>query len=86
MHYLSPDVLDFDVIGVDASIANALRRAMIAEVPTMAIEHVYIRNNTSIILDETLAHRVGLVPIHANPKFFAFRNGAFSFTYNFEIK
>lgn len=29
--------------------ANSLRRIMIAEVPTMAIEHVFIINNTSII-------------------------------------
>jgi len=39
----------FDLIGVDAAIANALRRVLIGEVPTMAIEHVFIHNNTSII-------------------------------------
>ena len=30
--------MGFDLIGVDASIANALRRIMISEVPTIAIE------------------------------------------------
>lgn len=41
--------MEFELIGTDAAIANALRRILIAEVPTMAIEHVFIINNTSII-------------------------------------
>ncbi len=41
--------LEFDLIGVDPSLANAFRRILISEVPTMAIEKVYIYNNTSII-------------------------------------
>jgi DNA-directed RNA polymerase I and III subunit RPAC1 len=44
--------LVFEMIGVDVSLANALRRIMIAEVPTLAIEHVYMWNNSSIIHDE----------------------------------
>ena len=49
---LSYEVAEFDMIGLDASIANAIRRVLIAEVPTMAIEKVHIYNNTSIIQDE----------------------------------
>ena len=30
-------------------LANSLRRIMISEAPTMAIEHVFIVNNTSVI-------------------------------------
>lgn len=41
--------MEFDMIGVDPAIANALRRILIAEVPTVAIEHVFMINNTSII-------------------------------------
>ncbi|CAG8458535.1 6493_t:CDS:10 [Paraglomus occultum] len=59
--------MEFDLIGIDASIANAFRRILIAEVPTMAIEHVFVFNNTSIIADEVLAHRLGLIPIYADP-------------------
>mmetsp|Transcript_19969 Transcript_19969/g.33435 ORF Transcript_19969/g.33435 Transcript_19969/m.33435 type:complete len:383 (+) Transcript_19969:120-1268(+) len=64
---LSENDIEFDLIGVDASIANALRRIMLAEVPTIAIEHVWIAVNNSIIQDEVLAHRVGLIPIKADP-------------------
>ncbi|CAI2178965.1 18293_t:CDS:2 [Funneliformis geosporum] len=65
--------MEFDLIGVDASIANALRRIMIAEVPTMAIEKVFVYDNTSIVQDEVLAHRLGLIPIKANPDEFDFK-------------
>lgn len=37
----------------------------------MAIERVYVQNNTSIIADEVLSHRLGLVPIHADPRRFS---------------
>ncbi|KAB2033363.1 hypothetical protein ES319_D04G012300v1 [Gossypium barbadense] len=60
---LNEDDMEFDMIGIDAAIANSFRRILIAELPTMAIEKVLIANNTSIIQDEVLAHRLGLVPI-----------------------
>eukprot|EP01090_Pellita_catalonica_P022813 TRINITY_DN8_c0_g1_i1.p1 TRINITY_DN8_c0_g1~~TRINITY_DN8_c0_g1_i1.p1 ORF type:complete len:339 (+),score=37.32 TRINITY_DN8_c0_g1_i1:1017-2033(+) len=65
--------LIFDMIGIDAPLANAFRRIMLSEVPTIAIENVYIRNNTSIIQDEVLAHRLGLIPILADPRMFEFK-------------
>lgn len=40
----------------------------------MAIEKVFIYNNTSIVQDEILAHRLGLVPIKADPRLFEYRN------------
>lgn len=68
--------ITFDLVGVDAPIANALRRILIAEIPTMAIEKVYIYNNTSIMQDEVLSHRLGLVPIKVDPRKFVFKNRA----------
>lgn len=38
----------------------------------MAIEHVYMFMNSSIIHDEILAHRLGLIPIMANPRMFEY--------------
>ena len=39
----------------------------------MAIEHVYIEMNSSLIHDEVLAHRLGLIPIKVDPRLFDFR-------------
>ncbi|KIL58226.1 hypothetical protein M378DRAFT_170863 [Amanita muscaria Koide BX008] len=64
---VSNRTLEFDLVGVDASIANAFRRIMIAEVPTVCIENVYIWNNTTVVADEVLAHRIGLVPLNVDP-------------------
>ena len=36
----------------------------------MAIEQIYIQSNTSIIQDEVLSHRLGLIPINADPNLF----------------
>ncbi|KAF9467881.1 DNA-directed RNA polymerase [Collybia nuda] len=64
---LSQRSIEFDLVGVDASIANAFRRIMIAEVPTVCIEHVYMWDNTSVVVDEVLSHRIGLVPLNVDP-------------------
>lgn len=66
--------MEFDMIGVRPAIANAFRRLMLSEVPTMAIEKVYIYNNTSIIQDEVLAHRLGLIPLRADPRLFEYKS------------
>lgn len=55
------DRLEFDLIGVDAPVANAFRRILLSEVPTMAIDKVVLYQNTSIIQDEVLAHRYARV-------------------------
>ena len=49
--------------GIDRSYANAVRRFCISEVPSMAIDDVVILENSSVLYDEILAHRLGMVPI-----------------------
>lgn len=65
----SKNDLVFELVNVDASFANALRRILLAEVPTVAIERVYMWNNSSLVHDEILSHRLGLIPIHADARF-----------------
>ncbi|KAK1233474.1 DNA-directed RNA polymerase core subunit rpc40 [Marasmius sp. AFHP31] len=71
---LSNRQIEFDIVGVDASIANAFRRIMIAEIPSVAIERVYVFDNTTVIQDEVLAHRIGLVPLNVDPNIMDFRD------------
>lgn len=66
----SENELVFEMVGIDASFANALRRILLADVPTVAIEHVYMWVNTSIIHDEVLAHRMGLIPLNVDARLF----------------
>jgi DNA-directed RNA polymerase subunit D len=53
----------FMLTGVKTRVANALRRAMIAEVPKLAIDEVLIHENTSLLYDEQLALRLALIPL-----------------------
>ena len=72
---LHEDSMRFKLENADVSVANALRRVMIAEVPTMAIDVVEFRENSSMLHDEFIAHRLGLLPIRvADIKQFNFRH------------
>lgn len=65
--------LEFDLMHCYPSFANAFRRLIISEVPSLAVEKVQIFNNTSIMQDEVLAHRLGLIPLKADPRLFEYK-------------
>lgn len=58
--------LEFYLYNVDLSFANALRRIILAEIPTMAIDIVNIKSNTSALFDEFISHRLGLIPLESS--------------------
>lgn len=55
--------LEFLLDGTSPAFANALRRIMTTEVPTLAIDEVHMADNTSVLFDEIVTHRLGLIPL-----------------------
>lgn len=53
----------FIIEGISIETLNALRRIILREIPTMAIDEVIILKNDSPLYDEILAHRLGLIPL-----------------------
>ncbi len=47
---------------VPIAVANGIRRMILREVPTMAVEEVLIIENSSAMPNEILAHRISLIP------------------------
>lgn len=60
--------LAFLFSGINSVIANTIRRLIINNVPTMAIETVEFVKNNSALYDETIAHRLGLIPLTTDLK------------------
>jgi DNA-directed RNA polymerase subunit D len=60
--------IKFLLEGVTPAFANTLRRIMMSEVPTMAIEWVDFRKNDSAVVDELLSNRLGQIPLTFDEK------------------
>ncbi|GCF12886.1 DNA-directed RNA polymerase subunit D [Haloarcula mannanilytica] len=51
------------VRGITPAFANGIRRAMVADVPTFSIDTVRVIENTSVMFNEQIGLRLGLVPL-----------------------
>lgn len=60
---LTDDTIRFVIEGIDIAFANAIRRTIINEVPCMAIDDLFIFDNSSVVSDEILANRIGFMPL-----------------------
>ncbi|MWG33991.1 DNA-directed RNA polymerase subunit D [Halomarina oriensis] len=57
----------FVVRGVTPAFANGIRRAMVADVPTLSIDTLRVIENSSVMFDEMIGLRLGLVPLTTPP-------------------
>ncbi|KAJ3775030.1 insert subdomain of RNA polymerase alpha subunit [Lentinula raphanica] len=57
------DRVNFVLENVDLAFANSLRRVMMADLPTVAIDLVEIETNTTVLPDEFISHRLGMIPL-----------------------
>ena len=77
IRYEDKRYLRFQIVNTHVSYVNTLRRVGISEVKSVGFRaeilkdgstsDVKIENNTTPMSNEMLAHRIGLIPVHANP-------------------
>jgi DNA-directed RNA polymerase subunit D len=72
--------------GVSAAQANTLRRLMMNEVPVLAVEQVEFKKNSSILYDEMLALRIGLIPLATDLGSYSLPSEEETKTGNYEAK
>jgi DNA-directed RNA polymerase subunit L len=56
--------LDAELKGVPVSFVNALRRILLAEVPTVVVSNVQILENSSSMTHEMVRHRTEMLPVN----------------------
>mmetsp|Transcript_9338 Transcript_9338/g.23001 ORF Transcript_9338/g.23001 Transcript_9338/m.23001 type:complete len:325 (+) Transcript_9338:31-1005(+) len=74
--YRSTIQITIELIGMDSTFINSIRRVLINDIPIIAIDEIFIFINTSILNDDMLAHRYGLTPLRIDPReyYFTYKN------------
>lgn len=62
----SVDVFTYSITSKTTHHANLLRRTMMSDVSTLAIDSVNIHQNDSVLIDELIAHRLGLIVLKSD--------------------
>ena len=62
------NVSRFLVKGTTPTFINAIRRSVMLHVPCLAVEDVSVYENDSVVFDEFLAHRLGMLPLKTDSK------------------
>lgn len=60
--------------GTNENFANTIRRLIVEEVPTLAVEDLEIKENSSALYDEMLGLRLGLTPIKTDLKSYVLKS------------
>ena len=66
------DKIIYHISNAELPLVNTLRRLIIEEVPTIAIDEVTFVKNNSALYDEVIAHRLGLLPLTSDIKSYNF--------------
>ncbi|HEW63662.1 DNA-directed RNA polymerase subunit D [Fervidicoccus fontis] len=63
---IKENFLELYIEDAPQEVLTSLRRIIIEEVPTMAVDNVLILENNSVLHDEVLAHRLGMIPLYSD--------------------
>ena len=63
------NTLEFNLNGANEAFANTIRRALITTVPVFAPQSISVITNESPMYDETLAHRIAMIPFTYSDKY-----------------
>ena len=66
--------IKFIVEGINSALAGELRKIMMTQMPTLAIEWIDFVKNDSALWDEVIANRLGLIPLKYKMKFYNFKD------------